>query len=97
MSAREFVAGTLLLLDRHKSSASMGFTVPAIKAVINHFQNTVDCCTMSDLIRGQFLTMRGRVNVLSTSVPAAAAFPKAATAQVPVHWMDAHKAGDITH
>ena len=97
ISTREFVAGTLLLLDRHESSASMGFTVPAIKTVINHFQNTVDCRTMSEAIRSQFLTLRGRVNVLSTTVPAVAAFPKAATAQVPVHWVDPQKAGDIMH
>jgi chromosome partitioning related protein ParA len=97
VSAREFVSGTLALLDRHESAANMGFTVPQIRAVINHFQNTNDSRTMAKLIREQFLTMRGRVNVLATTVPAIAAFPKAATAQVPVHWIDPIKAGDIMH
>ena len=97
VSAREFVSGTLALLDRHESSANMGFKVPQIRAVINHFQNTVDSRNMSNLIREKFLDMRGRVNVLSTTVPAVAAFPKAATAQVPVHWVDPQKAGDIMH
>lgn len=97
VSAREFVTGTLALLDRHESSANMGFTVPAMRAVINHYQNTVDSRTMAELIRDQFMTMRGRVTVLATTVPAIAAFPKAATAQVPVHWMDSIKAGDIMH
>lgn len=97
VSAREFVNGTLALIDRHESSANMGFTVPHMKAVINIHQNTVDSRSMSELIREQFLTMRARVTVLNTTVPSAAAFPKAATAQVPVHWIDPVKAGDIMH
>lgn len=97
VSAREFVNGTLALLDRHESSANMGFTVPHMKAVINIHQNTLDSRSMSALIREQFLTMRARVNVLNTTVPSAAAFPKAATAQVPVHWIDPIKAGDTMH
>jgi chromosome partitioning related protein ParA len=97
VSAREFVSGTLALLDRHESSANIGFTVPHMKAVINHYQHTVDSRTMAALIREQFLTMRARVSVLGTTVPAVAAFPKAATAQVPVHWIDPIKAGDIMH
>lgn len=97
VSAREFVYGTLKLLDRHESSANMGFTVPGMKAIINRAENTVDSHTMSTLIRQQFLTLRGRVNVLTTVVPSAVAYKKAATAQVPVHWIDPHKAGDVMH
>lgn len=97
VSAREFVDGTLKLLDRHESSANMGFTVPGMRAVINRAENTVDSRTMSSLIREQFLTLRGRVNVLKTMVPSAVAYKKAATAQVPVHWIDPHRAGDVMH
>lgn len=95
--AREFVDGTLTLLDRHESSANMGFTVPSMKAVINRVENTVDSRTMAGLIREQFMTMRGRVTVLNTGVPTAVAYKKAATAQVPVHWIDPIKAGDVMH
>lgn len=97
VSAREFVDGTLELLDRHESSANMGFTVPAMKAVINRVEHTVDSRTMASLIREQFMTLRGRVNVLSTAVPSAVAYKKAATARVPAHWIDPHKAGDVMH
>lgn len=97
ISAREFIAGTLALLDRHESASNMGFTVPQMRAVINCHQNTVDSRAMAEVIREQFMVMRGRVTVLSTTVPDIAAFPKAATAQVPVHWVDAKKAGDIMH
>ena len=43
------------------------------------------------------MTLRGRVTVLDTTVPAAVAYKKAATAQVPVHWVDPGKAGDTMH
>ncbi len=97
VSAREFVDGTLKLLDRHESSANMGFMVPAMKAIINRSENTVDSRTMAGLIREQFMTMRGRVSVLNTTIASAVAFRKAATAQVPVHWIDPHRAGDVMH
>lgn len=97
ISAREFVDGTLLLLDRHESSANMGFTVPAMKAIINRTDNTVDSRTMAGLLREQFMTMRGRVTVLETTVPSIVAFRKAATAQIPVHWQDPDRAGDVMH
>lgn len=97
VSAREFVAGSLSLIDRHEPAGAMGYSIPAMKAVINHYQNTTDSRTITQLIREQFIELRGKVNVMDTMIPAIAAFPKAATAQVPVHWVDSGKAGDIMH
>jgi chromosome partitioning related protein ParA len=97
VSAREFISGSLLLIDRHESAGNMGYSVPPMKAVINHYQNTVDSRTITTLIREQFIELRGKVTVMDTMVPAIAAFPKASTAQVPVHWIDPGKAGDIMH
>ena len=34
---------------------------------------------------------------MDAMIPAIAAFPKAATAQVPVHWIDPGKSGDVMH
>lgn len=96
ISAREFVDGTVTLLERHESSANMGFTVPPMRAIINRAERTVDSRAMSTLIRDQFMVLRGRVTVLHTVVPAAVAYRKAATDQVPVHWVDPRKAGDVT-
>lgn len=97
ISAREFVDGTLTLLDRHESAGNMGFTVPAMRAIINRAEKTIDSRAMASLIRDQFMTMRGRVTVLNTAVPSAVAYRKAATAQVPVHWIDPVRAGDVMH
>jgi chromosome partitioning related protein ParA len=98
ISAREFVDGTLTLLDRHEQVvASMGFTVPPIRAVINRAEKTIDSRSMQNLIREQFMELRGRVTVVNTVVAAAVAYKKAATAQIPVHWIDPVKAGDTMH
>lgn len=97
ISAREFVDGTLAVMDRHESASNLGFTVPAMRAVINRAERTVDSRSMANLIREQFMTLRGRVTVLNTAVTAAVAYRKAATAQVPVHWIDPIKAGDTMH
>lgn len=97
VSAREFIAGSRSLIDRHEAATALGYSVPAIKAVINQHQNTTDSRTIAKLIREQFIELRGKVNVMDTMIPAIAAFPKAATAQVPVHWIDPAKAGDLMH
>lgn len=97
VSAREFIDGTITMLDRHESTANLGFKVPAVRAVINRTENTKDSRLMSELIREEFMTMRGRVSVLASTVPSAVAFRKAATMQVPVHWVDPARAGDIMH
>ncbi|MCR6480969.1 ParA family protein [Variovorax sp. ZS18.2.2] len=97
ISAREFIAGTVALLERIESSTNMGFTVPAMKAIINRAEKTVDSRSMAFLIRDQFLTMQGRVTVLDTMVNSAVAFRKAATSRVPVHWIDPQRAGVVMH
>ncbi len=97
VSAREFISGSQLLIDRHESAGNMGYTIPPMRAVINHYQNTVDSKTITQHIRDQFIQLSGKVTVMDAMIPAIAAFPKAATAQVPVHWIDPGKSSDIMH
>lgn len=85
--------GTFELLDRHESSANMGFIVPAMKAVINRTDSTVDSRTMADLIREQFMTM----SVPNTTIKSAVAFRNAATTRVSVHRLNPRRAGDVMH
>ena len=83
VSAREFVDGTLTLLDRHESSANMGFTVPSMKAVINRVENTVDSRTMAGLIRDPRITagaLRGVQAAPNVPVPPAESAPEATAA-----------------
>lgn len=97
LSAREFTTGTLELLERLEPVTNMGMAVPPMKAVIYRTENTADSRALSSVIREQFVALRGRVTVLETTVPSAVAYKKAATNQVPVHWMDPVRAGDTMH
>ncbi|PZP98257.1 MAG: ParA family protein [Variovorax paradoxus] len=97
LSAREFIDGTRHLIKRHEEAANMGFKVPAMRAVINRTENTRDSREMSSLIREGYLQMRGRVSTVRTAIHSAVAFRKAATARVPVHWVDPQRAADAMH
>ena len=97
LSAREFTSGTQELLDRLEPSSALGITVPAMRAAIYRLEHTNDSRTIAKVIREKFVSLRGRVSVLSTAVPHAVAYRKAATAQVPVHWLDPSRAGSTMH
>ncbi len=97
LSAREFTSGTQDLLDRLEPSSALGITVPAMRAVIYRLEHTNDSRTIAKVIREKFVSLRGRVSVLDTAVPHAVAYRKAATAQMPVHWLDPQRAGSTMH
>ncbi len=98
LSAREFTTGTQELLERlEPSSSAIGVCFPQMKAIIYKLENTIDSKSIAKAIRDQFVSLRGRVTVLNAYVPAAAAYKKAATAQLPVHWIDPQKAGETVH
>ena len=97
LSAREFTSGTQELLDRLEPSSALGITVPAMRAVIYRLEHTNDSRTIARVIREKFVSLRGRVSVLNAAVPHAVAYRKAATAQIPVHWLDPLRAGRIMH
>lgn len=97
LSAREFTSGTQDLLDRLEPSSALGITVPAMRAVIYRLEHTNDSRTIARVIREKFVSLRGRVSVLNTAVPHAVAYRKAATAQIPVHWLDPLRAGSTMH
>ena len=97
ISAREFLNRTIALLDRLEDGAIMGIKVPPMKAVTYKTQRTKDSRAISNVIREAFLSLRGRVSIMDCSVPDAVAYRDAATAQVPVHWVDPIKASDTLH
>jgi chromosome partitioning related protein ParA len=97
LSAREFVDGTRHLIARHEEAANMGFKIPAMRAVINRTENTRDSREMASLIREAYLHLRGRVSTVQTALHSSVSFRKAATAKVPVHWIDAQRASDAMH
>ncbi len=97
LSAREFTSGTLELLNRLEPSAEIGITVPPMKALIYKLERTRDSRDIAKSIRGQYVNLRARVDVLDITVPHAVAYKQAATAQQPVHWVDPVRAGATMH
>ncbi len=97
LSAREFTSGTLELLNRLEPSADMGISVPPMKALIYRMERTRDSRDIAQSIRREYVNLRARVDVLDATVPHAVAYKQAATAQLPVHWLDPAKAGATMH
>lgn len=97
LSAREFTSGTLDMLERLEPSSSFGMQVPPMRAIIHKLENTTDSRSIAQAIQQKFVPLRGRVTVLQTVVPAAVAYRKAATAQVPVHWLDPGRPSHTMH
>lgn len=96
LSAREFISGTVDLHKRLEPARPAG-GLPHLKAIIYKLKGTTDARMIADQIRTQFLDLKGRVHVIDTAVPDAVAYQKAATAQLPVHWVDPSKASAIMH
>lgn len=97
VSAREFISGTKKLIERHECVSNMGLTMPPMKAVLSRTENTTDCRQITQIIKESFIDLSGRITLLDAVVPAAVAYRKAATSQVPVHWIDPSKASDTMH
>lgn len=97
ISAREFIANVKALIERHDSVSTMGLKMPQMKAFLNKSQKTSDSKEMSAMIRESFIELSGKITMADTDVPDATAWKKAASAGVPVHWIDPVKASNTLH
>ena len=97
LSAREFTSGTQDLLDRLEPSSALGITVPAMRAVIYRPRAHQ---RLADHRQGH--PRKIRLAAWAGQCPQyrrshAVAYRKAATAQIPVHWLDPLRAGSTMH
>lgn len=97
ISAREFMSNIKSLIERHDCVTNVGMKMPPMKAFLNKSQKTSDSRLMAQMIRDSFIEMSGKITMLDTDVPDAVAWKKAATASVPVHWIDPVKASTTLH
>jgi chromosome partitioning related protein ParA len=93
LSAREFMDGTLELLERLEPSSVAGATLGPMKALIYRQDRTLDARAVASGIREDFITLKGRVTVLDTVVPHAKAYKEAATLRIPVHRHEPRREG----
>ena len=92
LSAREFVRGTLAMLERMAPMARMGAPVGPLYGVIYRMDRTVDARRIAEQIRNMAGTATS-MEVLETVVPSSVVYREAATLRIPVHRHDSIRRG----
>ena len=91
LAARELRRGTLQLLDDIAPYRQLGIQPPPLHLLINRVHPvSADARQIQQALR-QVFGGTGSIQVLHTAVPAIDAYPRAATRQLPVHWLEFRK------
>ncbi|TDR27705.1 ParA family protein [Hydromonas duriensis] len=85
LSAKEFLAGTKVLLERFDQGKVMGWAAPTMKAFICKLDSTKNAREIAKDVNASFTELGGRVSMMKTAIRSAKAYPEAATARSPVH------------
>ena len=94
LSAREFVRGTVAMIQRLEPMARLGAPIGPLRGVIYRQDRTVDARTIADELRkASFLPSKGAITILDTVVPNAVAYREAATRKMPVHRFERTRKG----
>lgn len=89
LSAREFVRGTLAMIDQLGDLSHLGIEIAPLVVAINETDRTVDARTIEAQIRDAVVTDRSRrIAMAATTIPHAVAYREAATRHLPVHEVD---------
>lgn len=93
ISAAEFQRGSVRVVSEARSVAPrIGMTVGAMYGLLYGIERTMDARTFVEALTG-LLRDRNDVCLLETRVPAAVAYKKAASMQLPVHRIDSRARG----
>ena len=88
MSAREFVRGTLGMLERLQPMSYLGITVAPLYGVLYRVDRTRDATNVAREMREAATCSEPdglSINILETAIPSAVAWREAATLRIPVH------------
>lgn len=89
LSAREFVRGTVAMLERLKPMAYLGAPIGPLRGVIYRQDRTVDARRIVAELRSEAtLPSKGSITILDTVIPASVIYREAATFQQPVHRLE---------
>lgn len=98
LSAREFLRGTLDMLDRLRPGAYMGAPVPPLKGLVYRQDRTADAKQIVQQLRTlSFAPSRGQITILDTAVPNVVAYREAATYRIPVHRWEPRPSSNTTN
>jgi len=94
LSAREFVRGTVSMIQRLEPMARLGAPIGPLRGVIYRQDRTVDAKMIADeLRRAAFTPSKGAITILDTAIPNAVVYREAATQKVPVHRLERSRKG----
>lgn len=86
LSAREFVRGTVAMIQRLQPMARMGAPIGPLRGVIYRQDRTIDARNIAEELRkASFIPSKGAITILDTVIPNAVAYREAATQKLPVH------------
>ena len=94
LSAREFVRGTVSMIQRLEPMARLGAPIGPLRGVIYRQDRTVDAKIIADeLRRSSFTPSKGAITILDTVIPNAVVYREAATQKIPVHRLERTRKG----
>lgn len=93
LSAREFQAGTLEMLERLDAGRAIGLVPGNMKALIYKMDQTRNAKAISNEIKQSFMEFNGKVRMLNTVIRSAKAYTEAATKRIPAHCHEFKSAG----
>ncbi|WP_200892132.1 ParA family protein [Methyloterricola oryzae] len=95
LSAREFVRGTVAMLDRLRPMAYLGAPIGPLRGVIYRKDRTTDARRIVEELRSEsYLPSKGSITILDTVIPASVVYREAATFKTPVHRLQVKRRGN---
>ncbi len=94
LSAREFLRGTVQMLERLGDLRYLGFERPPLIGVLNRMDKTRDAQDIAGQIH-ELATAHPEldIHIAATAIPATVAYRKAASIQTPVHRVESKRSG----
>jgi chromosome partitioning related protein ParA len=94
LSAREFVRGTVSMIQRLEPMAMLGAPIGPLRGVIYRQDRTIDAQMITDELRkAAFTPSKGAITILDTAIPSAVVYREAATQKIPVHRLEKERKG----
>ncbi len=94
LSAREFVRGTLAMLERLKPMALMGAPIGPLRGLLYRMDRTADARQIAQELRSaSYGPSKGAITILDTAIPATVVYRESATQKIPAHRLEKRRKG----
>ncbi|HHI71454.1 MAG TPA: ParA family protein [Rhodobacteraceae bacterium] len=94
LSAREFVRGTLAMLERLKPMALMGAPIGSMRGLLYRMDRTADARRIAQELRStSYGPSKGTITIMDTAIPATVVYRESATLKMPAHRLETKRKG----